>query len=620
MASSSTISAYNTNTNTGPPWGSASSQAPKPKKTPTRPSWAPWADPPSALPPAPPSLACWPSTPLPTDAAASSSSSAPSTAPIVWKVLILDQTARDILSPLLSVADLRDAGVTPIPDVPAVYFCDPTQAAIVRIAEDMAANLYDAFHLNFTSPLPRALLEDLAQRLVATGCAHLVAKVVDQYLPLRVLDQHLVSLALPQALVTLHSPTTPESELMALLDTCATGLLGVCITPVVLILDRTLDLGTPVAHSWLYAPLIVDVLEWKLNRVTCLVDEGPATQKVKKTFDIDVGKDSFWRASAGMPFPEVADMVDRDLAKYKRDAQEVLSATGAKSLEEMGQMDVGLNAKHLKSALTQLPALTARKRTLDAHMHIATALLSAIQARKLDTLYEVEQKPTKQRARDAARLAIVYINHVMHPSAAGATAGQVQQITDDVDEVIKQVAAKYPDAQSSSMPSTQRHRPRKNTCLGDLPAGSRKRSRKPLNRDPWVVPSSHLWAVSSRSCCLAADPMRPSASRRCWMAWRSKGWLPLTCVLRHRARGAGSRSPAPVRSGTPGLGGSGGASGAGAAGCIVFVVGGGSMLEYRQVLDVAKSRKRPVVYVGTEMGRPEDVVEMLGQLGRAGRS
>ena len=54
-----------------------------------------------------------------------------------WKILIYDVPCRSIISPLLSVSQLRRRGVTlhlllhsdreAIPDVPAVYFCAPTK-------------------------------------------------------------------------------------------------------------------------------------------------------------------------------------------------------------------------------------------------------------------------------------------------------------------------------------------------------------------------------------------------------------------------------------------------------------------------------------------------------------
>ncbi|XP_008397133.1 sec1 family domain-containing protein 1-like [Poecilia reticulata] len=63
----------------------------------------------------------------------------------VWKVLIYDRFGQDIISPLLSVKELRDMGITlhlllhsdrdPIPDVPAIYFLMPTEENIDRICQ-----------------------------------------------------------------------------------------------------------------------------------------------------------------------------------------------------------------------------------------------------------------------------------------------------------------------------------------------------------------------------------------------------------------------------------------------------------------------------------------------------
>lgn len=38
----------------------------------------------------------------------------------------------------------------------------PTEAAIARITEDVQRGLYDSFHLNFSTHLPRPLMEKLA--------------------------------------------------------------------------------------------------------------------------------------------------------------------------------------------------------------------------------------------------------------------------------------------------------------------------------------------------------------------------------------------------------------------------------------------------------------------------
>jgi sec1 family domain-containing protein 1 len=121
-----------------------------------------------------------------------------------WKILIYDAACRSIISPLLSVSQLRRRGVTlhlllnserePIPDVPAIYFCCPTKENLATIAQDCAKGLYGRVHLNFVTKLERSLMEDFAKLVVQSGSLENVAGLHDQYLDFVCLEQQLFSL------------------------------------------------------------------------------------------------------------------------------------------------------------------------------------------------------------------------------------------------------------------------------------------------------------------------------------------------------------------------------------------------------------------------------------------
>ncbi|PRP74428.1 hypothetical protein PROFUN_06557 [Planoprotostelium fungivorum] len=377
-----------------------------------------------------------------------------------WKILIYDDYCRDILSPLLRVGDLRKHGVTlhlslhsdrqPVIDVPAVYFVLPTRENLKRIEQDCANHLYDSFHLNFASAVSEALLEELATSALESGSVGQISRVFDQYVNFISLDKDFFTVAQKDSYVVFNDPKISDLQAEQNIDSLVDSLFSVLVTmgvvpiircprngaaeaiavrldnrltdhlnsmgnlfsenstggsafqrPVLLLLDRNIDLSIMLQHTWNYQPLVHDTLDLTLNRVQVEVTEGEgATRKTeKKSYDLD-DHDKFWTENLFTPFHDIAVAINTYLKEYKSTLDDFNKMSGGMDIDNYDESQILGRTKDLGSFVNTIPQLREKKRVMDVHTNIATSLLRSIESRNLDAYYSVEQSIITHSLRD----------------------------------------------------------------------------------------------------------------------------------------------------------------------------------------------------------------------------
>jgi len=370
-----------------------------------------------------------------------------------WKVLVYDSYCRDIISPLLTVGDLRKRGITlyllldsdreVIGDVPAIYFMQPTMANVKRLGVDTARGLYESYYVNFTPAVPRPLLEELAASTLETDSVAHISRVMDQYLNFASVEEDFFSLLLPQSYVRLHDPRTKDTDVEATLDAIVQGLFSAVVTlgsvpilryktdggpaqmvaealgrrlhdqlkahpalfagdsasagfqrPLLVITERATDFSVMLHHAWSYCSLCHDLLDLKLNRVTipeASADSAkPSGAGPAKSKSYDLpASDSFWAEHMGSAFQAVAADVDKELNDYRATMEQINA--GSKLDTSTGEAGLADSTKALSATINQLPELQIKKGLIDAHMNIATELLNHIRARSIDSYCAIEE-------------------------------------------------------------------------------------------------------------------------------------------------------------------------------------------------------------------------------------
>lgn len=141
--------------------------------------------------------------------------------------------------------------------------------------------------------------------------------------------------------------------------------------------------------------------------------------ETRKEYDLSAA-DKFWQENKGKPFPEVglsfpreargqgrgglgqvAEAVQEELETYRSSEEEIRALKSAMGLDADSAEAVTLVAdttSKLTSTVSSLPELLEKKRLIDEHMNLATAILDAVKARRIDQFFQMEESLLQRSA------------------------------------------------------------------------------------------------------------------------------------------------------------------------------------------------------------------------------
>lgn len=304
-----------------------------------------------------------------------------------FKILILDDTTKSMISPLLKLNDLRSLGITTyfnintkrqkITDIPVVYFISATPENISIIIDDIEKDLYHSYYLNFTTQVKRSELERLAFSASNVKRGNYVQSVYDQHVDFVALQSNLFTIQNISSLFSVFYSYQCCPFIVSRTVNCESlkkkfsTLERKSQKPLLIVLDRSFDYTTPMEHVWTYNALINDLLDFSNNKVTFDA----------KSYEIDPN-DVFWRENQNEYFPIVAERIEKEVTEHKKQMA-------------MRNIDDRTDKKKIEEILLKTPELAMKNESLQTHMTVCLKIVEIINKRKLDDFYRLGKSKAK---------------------------------------------------------------------------------------------------------------------------------------------------------------------------------------------------------------------------------
>ncbi|KAI8823539.1 Sec1-like protein [Fimicolochytrium jonesii] len=375
------------------------------------------------------------------------------------------------------------------PSKEAIYFISPTDACIQRLIDDFPApptnvkeskkqeqpqRMYAAGHIFFTSALPDRLFDRIKGSPAISSIRNLKEMNMDfipyesqvftfdmaksalpLYSPLKEGSRQneitLIAQKLASTLATLGDypyiryyasptssiPTIPLYLAQAVkseLDTLARQ--DPSFPPaspykrsVLVILDRSLDMVSPIVHEFTYQAMMHDLLVLEGGRYVYKPDAGDVSTDVDEpkkevTATLDEN-DPIWMLIRHWHYADAVDYIRHTFNKFLTENRAASSAMGKDGAAEATGLD---SLKHMKDTLSSLPQFQEMKGKFSVHINICQECRAMFERRQLDLVAAVEQDLATGETADGRAIKFSKMMIDMVPALDSPTVSSVDKL------------------------------------------------------------------------------------------------------------------------------------------------------------------------------------------------
>ncbi|KAL1638289.1 syntaxin binding protein 1 [Neofusicoccum ribis] len=307
-----------------------------------------------------------------------------------WKVLVVDEASRKLIDNVVNEDDILNENITNIEvitdrrpmnkDMDVVYILSPQPHIVDCIMADFERRRYRKTYLIWTSLLPGPLRDRIDKSQMAREQIQLFKVLNVEYFPR---ESHVVTFRDPWSFPILFHPACNNLEQIDTYAKYHQNFPPPSNRPrgALYIVDRSMDLHSPLVHEFTYQAMAHDLLPIKEgDKVTykTVINEGEPDQEEK---DMELGeKDKIWVENR---HTHMKDTIEKIMADFKRFIDENPHFTKADA--------DSTNLNTIKDMIAGLPQFQEQKGSYSLHLAMAQDCMNVFQRCKLMDIASVEQ-------------------------------------------------------------------------------------------------------------------------------------------------------------------------------------------------------------------------------------